>query len=166
MARILISCGYTYHSLSDVVRREATDRRLPPSRENLVRIGNEMRRRDGPAALVKRLLPGLVLPAVIDSIRNPGEVEALRRIDGFILVAVLASEAVRFDRIRRRGRAGDPRTLEKFRRFEERENSRTAGEQRIADTVALASAELRNDGPLEDLDRHVDAILTRLVRAD
>lgn len=154
--------AYAYHSLSDVVRREAADRNLAPSRENLVRIGNEIRARGGPAALVDRLVPVLVLPAVIDSIRNPGEVHALRRLDGFVLIAVRAPDVLRFERIRTRGRAGDLATLEEFRRYEERENSRAANEQRIDDTVALADITLDNDGSLEHLHRRVEEVLGAL----
>ena len=44
VAQLLTSHGYTYHSLSDVVREEAGARGLPVSRKNLVLIGNELRR--------------------------------------------------------------------------------------------------------------------------
>ena len=42
-ARFLMERGFAYHSLSDVVREEATARGLDHSRENLIRVGNELR---------------------------------------------------------------------------------------------------------------------------
>jgi dCMP deaminase len=161
VARFLVNHGYGYHSLSDVVREEAVARGLPASRENLVRIGNEIREAGGPGALVDRLASRLVPPAVIDSVRNPGEAEALRRLDGFFLVGVQAPEEIRFGRIRQRGRMGDIRTLEEFRRYEERENSSAAAEQRVSATLALADAVIENDASLAELHRRMVAILDR-----
>jgi dCMP deaminase len=161
VAQVLTSHGYAYHSLSDVVREEATARGLPVSRENLVLVGNDLRRAGGPGALVDRLAPRLKPPAVIDSVRNPGEVEALRRLEGFFLLGVRAAAKVRFQRIRSRGRLGDIGTLEEFRRYEERENSAAAGEQRILATLALADGVVDNDATLEELHRRVHALLDR-----
>ena len=126
MGHFLAENGYTYRSLSDVVRATAAARGLEPSRDHLVRIGNELRATGGPAALVSLLIASLELPAVIDSIRNPGEVNALRRLDGFVLVAVRAPDVLRFERMQARGRAGDLTTLADFQRFERRENSAVA----------------------------------------
>ena len=165
VAQFLTSLGYAYHSLSDAVREAASARGLPVSRENLVRIGNELRRGGGPGALVDRLAPRLAPPAVIDSVRNPGEVEALRRLSGFFLLGVRAPAGVRFERIRSRGRLGDIRTLEEFRQYEERENSAAAGEQRILATLALADGVVDNDATLADLHRRVRALLDKVEPA-
>jgi dCMP deaminase len=159
VAQVLTSHGYAYHSLSDVVREEAGARGLPVSRENLVLVGNDLRRAGGPGALVDRLASRLAPPAVIDSVRNPGEVEALRRLEGFFLLGVQAPAEVRFQRIRSRGRLGDIGTLEEFRLYEERENSAASGEQRILATLALADGVVDNDTTLEELHRRVHALL-------
>ncbi len=50
-ARFLREKGYAYHSLSDVVREEATARGLDHSRENLIRVGNELRQTFGAGIL-------------------------------------------------------------------------------------------------------------------
>ena len=39
--------GYVYFSLSDIIREELTRRGEPPSRDNLIRAGNELRERFG-----------------------------------------------------------------------------------------------------------------------
>jgi hypothetical protein len=96
------------HSLSDVVREEAAARGLPPERGPLIAVGNELRRALGPGALAERILPRLGERDVVDSIRNPAEVEVLRRAPGFLLVAVRATQATRFARSLARARPGDP----------------------------------------------------------
>ena len=82
VAAWLVSRGYTYHSLSDVLREELERRSLPPTRENLIAVGNELRAAEGAGALVARIGARLTGSDVVDSIRNPSEVEALRRLPG------------------------------------------------------------------------------------
>src|SRR2546427_18681 len=55
-ATFLASQGFSVRSLSDVVRDEATRRGLDHSRDNLIRVGVEMRARHGPGALARRVL--------------------------------------------------------------------------------------------------------------
>jgi dephospho-CoA kinase len=152
----LVGRGFARHSLSDVVRQEAARRGLDPSRANLIEVGNDLRRREGPAALAARIRPRLGPRNVIDSIRNPAEVAELRRLDGFRLLGVDAPLPLRFERARRRGRLGDGDTLEEFRRREQIENGAEPTAQQLGATLALADAVVTNDGTLEDLLRQVD----------
>lgn len=165
MARYLSSRGYHCYSLSDVVRAEVARSGLDTRREHLVRIGNDLRRREGPGALAERLLRSLSLPAVIDSVRNPGEVMILRRLSGFFLLAVDSPAELRFARIRARGRLGDINTAEEFQEFEDRENSGVPSEQRIAATMRLADGTVLNDSDLEALHQRVDRALGGLPAA-
>lgn len=55
VASVLVERGFVYHSLSDVVREEATARGLDHSRENLIRVGNDLRARFGPGVLAERI---------------------------------------------------------------------------------------------------------------
>lgn len=156
--------GYTALSLSDVVRDEARARGLPPERDVLIRIGNELRRAGGPGVLAERIADQLVLPAVVDSIRNPAEVEVLRRrVPGFVLVAVEAPPEVRFGRSLARARPGDPATLEAFLAKEGLENSRDPAAQQLEATAALADRVLANSGTLDDLRERIDALLRDLA---
>jgi|GEM_PF-5960621 Dephospho-CoA kinase len=80
--------GYAHRSLSDIIREELAAAGLPADRDHLIAKGNELRRKGGPDILARRLLKLVTGPTVIDSIRNPAEVERLRKEDGFILLAV------------------------------------------------------------------------------
>ena len=151
MAKYLAAHGFSVCSLSDVVRDEATRRGLDHSRDSLIRMGVEMRAGGGPGALARRVLPRLKGRAVVDSIRNPGEVEVLRALPRFLLLGVDAPQPLRFQRSIRRGRLGDGATLEEFARKEELENSGTESGQQLQRTLALADVVVDNDGTIEAL---------------
>jgi dephospho-CoA kinase len=143
------------HSLSDVVRDEATRRGMDHGRDNLIRVGVDLRTRHGPGALARRVLPRLQDRAVVDSIRNPGEVAVLRRLPRFLLLGIDAPQALRFQRSVLRGRLGDGASLEEFARKEERENSTTRAGQQLLATLATADVVIDNGGTIEDLRRKV-----------
>jgi dephospho-CoA kinase len=154
--------GFRVHSLSDVVRAEAELRGLPPEREHLIRIGNDLRRRLGPGILAERILPRIGGRDVVDSIRNPHEVEVLRRLPRFVLIGVHAPVQCRFRRSVGRGRPGDPVTLEAFVERERQENSGDPGAQQLEACFLLADRVLVNAGTLEELRSAVDRLVDEL----
>ena len=97
---------------------------------------------------------------IVDSIRNPAEVEALREVPGFFLLGVDADRRVRFERLLARGRQGDPETFEQFVALEDQETHSTdPSTQRLHATFALADEVVANDGAVADLERLVDAVI-------
>ena len=162
VAKFLAAHGFGVFSLSDVVREEATRQGLDHSRDSLIRVGVEMRSRDGPGALARSVLPRLERRVVVDSIRNPGEVEVLRTLPRFLLLGVDAPQPLRFQRSARRGRPGDGATLEEFARKEALENSGTEAGQQLLKTLGLADVVVFNDGTIEALHVKVrDALRAR-----
>ena len=151
VAKILAASGFRVHSLSDAVREEATRRGLDHSRDQLIRVGVDLRAEHGPGALAQGVLPRLKGRSVVDSIRNPGEVEVLRRLRHFLLLGIDAPQALRFERSLLRGRLGDGSTLDEVARKEERENSTTQAGQQLLATLALADVVIDNDGTIADL---------------
>jgi len=162
VAAYLARLGFRVHSLSDVVREEAARRGLPPEREHLIRIGTELRREGGSGVLAERILPRLDGRDVVDSIRNPAEVEVLRSRGDFRLLGVRGSEEVRFRRSLARRRAGDPQSLEAFRERERQENTSDPAAQQLTATFDLADHVLENEGALEALHGAVERLLARL----
>ena len=79
VAKVLQEGGFYYLSLSDLLRKELADRRLEVTRENLIRVGREMRNRYGGGFLADRALQQIDVDKnyIVDSIRNPREVEVL-----------------------------------------------------------------------------------------
>ncbi|HUC44629.1 MAG TPA: AAA family ATPase [Candidatus Sulfotelmatobacter sp.] len=159
VSAILSGMGFAIHSLSDIVREEALGRGLPPEREHLIRVGTELRERYGPGVLAERLLPRLGGRDVVDSIRNPAEVEVLRRVAGFSLLGVRAPAEVRYERSRRRARPGDPASFEEFLSRERQENSLNPAGQQLQATFDLADRIIENDGDLGALRAQVVALV-------
>jgi len=155
----LESRGFVVHSLSDIVREEAAARGLPPEREHLIRIGTLLREQQGPAVLASRLISRLGARDVVDSIRNPAEVEELRKVPGFVLIGVDAPAEIRFARSRRRARPGDPGSFTEFAERERQENSSNPAGQQLRATSLMADRVVENGGDLEALHRAIDAVL-------
>src|SRR6185295_11697979 len=100
-------------------------------RRTLIRVGNELRREGGAGVLAEKIVRRLAGRSVVDSIRNPAEVEVLRRLDGFVLLGIRAPVSVRFERSLSRARAGDAATLEEFEAAERQENASDPAAQRL-----------------------------------
>jgi dephospho-CoA kinase len=161
VAKFLAAHGFEVYSLSDAVRQEATRLGLDHGRDSLIQVGVRLRAAGGPGALAARILPRLRDRAVVDSIRNPGEVGVLRGLPLFLLLGVDAPQALRFERSLLRGRLGDGATLEEFARKEARENSSTVAGQQLQATLALADCLIDNDGTLDALHDRVRTALAR-----
>ena len=153
--------GFRLHSLSDVVREEAAAQGFPPEREHLIRIGTQLRREGGAGVLAERILPRLGERDVVDSIRNPSEVEVLRRIPHFLLVGVWAPTETRFRRSLSRGRPGDPGTPDEFAARERQENTGDPAAQQLDATFRMADQVLENSGDFDRLHREVERLLAK-----
>jgi len=154
--------GFTVHSLSDIVREEAAAEGFPPEREHLIRIGNRLRAEEGAGVLARRILSRLEERAVVDSIRNPAEVEVLRSIEGFHLLGIRAPMELRFSRSVARSRPGDPVSLEAFESREAEENSSDPGAQQLEAIFRLVDQVIENTGVLDELHHGLDRILDQL----
>ena len=166
VSQYLIHRGFAYHSLSDEIREEAKRRGMEVTREVLIELGNGLRAKFGPGVLAERILLQLGYDRnyVVDSIRNPSEVEALRRRKDFVLMAVEAGQAVRFDRSLIRAREGAALGLEQFILEEERElDSDDPAAQQLLSTREMAGVVVNNDGSLEELHQTLDDLLPALM---
>ncbi len=166
VAQYLGSRGFEYHSLSDEIREEIRRRGQEITREVLIEVGNELRCKFGAGVLAERILQRLEHDRnyVVDSIRNPSEVELLRRRPDFKLLAVEADPEVRFERSRLRGREGAAQTLDQFMAEEARElNSSDPTTQQLIATQNLADIVVKNEGSIADLHRELDEILPRFM---
>ncbi len=162
---LLATRGFSYLSLSDVIREEAKRRGLPDVRESLTALGNELRERHGPGALaeltVARMQPDRNY--AVDSIRHPAEVQALKKAGSFSLFHIFAPLEARFARSLARARAGDAQTLQDFIRQEEREfASSNAASQQLLETERLANRTIENNGTLDDFATQLTTALREL----
>ena len=164
-AEYLVELGFEYHSLSDAIRDVLAERGQPPTRELMIAAGRELREAGGPGALARQILAKLQPGQhyVVDSFRNPGEVEVFRDSGRrFALLEVQADELVRFERLQARGRVGDANTIEEFRAHERAELTGNAVGQQLLATAELANIRVANDGEIEALREGIDLILKTL----
>src|SRR3990167_4300701 len=165
VAKLLTLSGFIYYSLSDVLRDELKKQGQEVTRENLIETGNQLRHQAGPSVLADKVLAKLDPEKnyVIDSIRNPAEVKALKRRDDFFLLNISAPQKVRFERVKARGRENDPRTFDEFVKIEKIEDkSADPNKQQMNQTIALADFEAANDSTLEALYEKVRGLLRDL----
>ncbi|NYZ75325.1 AAA family ATPase [Candidatus Micrarchaeota archaeon] len=157
------------YGTGDFVREEVTRRGLTQDRPNQQKVANEMRATRGTGVLAEKalekaaLLPPSIKLVLVDGIRNPGEVQVLRNAIGknFVLWAIDAPIEVRYERIRKRAREGEHLlSFEEFKASEEKEKKASdAAAQSIPACMALADGLIENNGPLEELEKKVKALL-------
>jgi len=156
----LANKGYRHYSLSDILRDELQRRRKAINRENLIQIGNLLREKFGPGVLAEKITKQLRSNySVIDSIRNPAEVEVLRKLNHFILLAVDAPVEIRYERALTRNRNENAPTLEEFKHIEALEHSEKMNAQNLAACMKMADFHIVNNGSESQLLRKVDKIL-------
>ena len=162
----LKSKGFVYFSLSDALRDEATKQSLDHSRDTLIRLGTEMREKHGNDILAKRINEKIKQNKgnfVVDSIRNPGEVEDLRKNDSFILIGVHADAKMRFERLMKRGRAGDSRTFEEFMEHEKKENNNEGAGQQLDKCLEMVDKTIDSNGTIEEANKNLDLYMDSLA---
>jgi dCMP deaminase len=163
VAKFLQTRGFHFYSLSDVLRDELKRKHLTPTRDHLTRVGNELREKYGPSILAERIMKKLAESQnyVVDSFRNPAEVEAFRQRPDYVLWAVTARPEIRLKRIKARAREKDPVTLKHFIAVEKREaKNADPNKQAIDACEKLANSRIKNDGSLGQL----HAQLTKLLK--
>lgn len=154
--------GFYPISLSDIIREELQAGGESITRDALIKKGNLLREKFGSAILAVRAKEKMDKSKnyVVDSIRNPAEVEELKRLENFYLIYVTADAAARFERLKRRGREEDPKTLEAFREIErlEMENAERT-KQNLKQTFAMADRKIENNGDVSRFYEQLDLAL-------
>jgi dCMP deaminase len=167
VAEFLKKCGYTYFSLSDAIRDEIRGKGLDITRDRLIETGTYLRATFGASILGDRIRQKITpdMNAVVDSIRNPSEVEALKQLPDFFLLNIVAPAEQRFERIKTRARENDPNTLADFKRVEAAEEvSVDPNNQQLKATRALSDISIENTGTLDELYHKIRDLLRHLGR--
>src|SRR5678815_1010713 len=166
VARYLQKKSFYYYSLSNVIRDEIRVRGEEPTRDRLIIVGNELRQRYGANILAERVLAKIEDDKhyIIDSIRNPSEVDAFRAAKHFKLIRIEAPPEVRFQRIIGRQRESDPRTYDEFVALENREAEGDDTSQNLVKVELMADYAVVNDGTVEKLHTQLDELLKSLLK--
>jgi len=116
--------GFHIYICGDVIREEAIRQGKQLTREILSTIMVEIRKKEGPAIVVERLMDKIdknIQLILIEGVRSLDEIQALRKKFNTIIFAIHASPSIRFKRLKERGRTDDPKTFSEFQRRDQGE---------------------------------------------
>jgi dephospho-CoA kinase len=155
--------GFEVLVLGDVIREETERRGLEPTPKNIGSVMLQVRRDEGPAVVVKRLVPKIEASRsrtlIVEGVRSEDELRELRSKFEVLTVTIHASPKTRFERLLARGRSDDPKTWETFYERDSRELN--VGLCRV---IALADVLLLNEGSIEELHSSFYAAMNKLNR--
>ena len=166
VARILVSMGFKRFSLFDEIKNELKEKNISLTRDHIQHYADSARRKEGVGVWARKIIKKLPsdVNCVVDSIRNPGEVEEFRELGDFFLVKVDAPSKLRFARMVKRAREQDPKTFEEFEILEEKDlgiGQPDYGQQH-AQCFAFADKTVVNEGTLEKLHEIVSSTVDDL----
>ena len=149
---------YTEHVLSPILREQGK----PVTRENLISLALEMRKKGGKHVLTKLICDKIGKEGhwAISGVRYPEEHEYFRKRFGrdFKLLDIVCDARKRYERILKRGTKGEGEmTFEEFMEIEKKET-----EKMIEQTEKLADFLLDNNGTMEELYENVDILAKKL----
>ena len=165
IAEFLKLRGFSYITLSQIVREEVKKRNIEVTRKSLQDIGNEIRKNEGAGGWVRRLL-SMINPEedwIIDGIRNPGEIVELRKLKNFVLISVDSPQERRYQRVLSRNKESDPKSWEGFLEADKRDfgEADPLGQQ-VGKCIELSDFHVDNDSTLENFYEKIYEIFERI----
>ena len=162
------SKGFEKIILSSFLEEEAVKRGFKKiTRKILQDIGNEWRKKFGHGILAEKAVDYIkrkkIKKAVIDGIRNAGEVERLRKEKNFVLLAIIASKKDRFERLKNLKRR-EKLTWEIFKRLDRRDmglGQKHTGLQVLA-CLKKADYYIKNNKSLDEFKNKLEKFLEEL----
>ena len=167
VAENLVKRGFTHFSLSDLIREELGRRGVEITRDNLINVANELREKYGHDVLAVRAVEKMKQKEgdyVISSIRHPAEVNALKKAGHFFLLEARAPIELRLQRIRKRNRENDPKTIEELKASEKRESQDSGPGQQLTNVMKMADVVIMNDSSKEVQSKKVEKLLADLCK--
>ncbi|MDY5968892.1 MAG: AAA family ATPase [Bacteroidales bacterium] len=158
--------GFVHFSVRAFITEEIQRRGYPVNRDYMTMVGNDLRATHSPSYIVEQLYEQAQKTGkncIIESVRTPGEVSALRGKPDFYLFAVDADAEIRYERVVLRGSETDHVTFETFLSNETREmNNTDPNKQNLSACIRQADYRFDNGGTVEDLDKQVEKALKEI----
>ncbi len=165
ISEYLQSLGFKYYSLSNVVREETQARGLEMTRKNLQDVGNDLRETFGGAVLVEKLVERIQKDdfVVIDGVRNPNEISAIKEQLHGKIVNISAYKNRRVERYLERAieRGEDTATASSFKKIDARDlgEGESKSGQQVQACIDLADFTLKNNGSVEEFQQNCQEML-------
>ena len=163
--------GFIALSLSDEVREEANARGVELTKENLQKLGNDMRKESGKGILAQKILMKITNPQknyVINGIKNPAEVAELKNWPSFYLIAIDSPPQTRFQKMMTRNRSSDPKNFYEFTKLDTIDHGQGQDEngQQVAACMKIADCSIYNDFSAERLIDKVNFMVQQIMNKD
>jgi len=165
ISEYLKSQGFKYFSLSNVVREETQNRGLEMTRENLQDVGNDLRENFGGSVLVDKLVDRIKKEdfVVIDGVRNPLEIQAIKNSLNGKIVNISAYKNRRVERYLERAkvRGEDDASITSFKKIDARDlgQGESNSGQQVQACIDLADFSLKNNGSIDDFQQNCKEML-------
>lgn len=168
---LLKKLGFFSFSLSSILHDELKKKGITEfTRNTLQDMGDELRKTEGNGALAKIAIQKLLVQkekhVVIEGIRNPGEIEYLKKNPNFILIGVKASRDIRFKRLMSRNKPWDPKNYDDFVRVDRRDLGlgQAKSGQQVRKCLAYCDYILTNNKDKKDFQRDVEKLMERIFK--
>ena len=146
---------------------EIKARGMEVDRDSMTLVGNDLRAQHSPSWIIEQLYQQAQASGkncIIESIRTPGEVDALRSKPNFYLFAVDAAPRVRYDRAVLRGSETDHIDYDTFLANEQREmDNADPNKQNLKYCIQQADYCFDNNGTIDDLNQQVEQVLGKIM---
>jgi len=163
--------GFVSFSLSSILHQELKKKNINEfTRKTLQDMGDQLRKRYGDDVLARRAIEVLKKEkenhVVIEGIRNPGEIEFLKKNPAFVLIGVKANRELRFKRLLNRAKPWDPRTFSDFVKIDRRDlgvGQNKSGQQ-VGKCLAYCDYVLTNNKDKKDFERKVKELMKKIFK--
>ncbi|MDR0972089.1 MAG: AAA family ATPase [Bacteroidales bacterium] len=160
--------GFSHFSARDFIVKTIEKENLIVDRDSMTLIANRLREENSPSYIIEQLYNEALKGknnSIIESIRNPKEVNFLKEKDNFILIGVDADIHKRYERILKRKSQTDSVSFETFKQNEEREmHSNDINAQNIAFCMQKADILIDNSGTIDQLKEKVDILWKNIIQ--
>ena len=153
----------TVITMGDVIRKEAQERNIELSDENLGTIAKQLREKGGDEIIAEKSVRFVKMQNTdvifIDGIRSIPEVKVFRKYWKFPLIAIISSDDLRFKRISERSRSDDSKTLSQIKERDKREIGFG-----LKEVILEANYKLENNSTIASLEQKTRELILDIIR--
>ena len=164
--------NFTSFSLSSIVHDELEKRNTTKfTRETMQEVGNKLRCEYGGDILARRAIDRLKKQKneriIIEGIRNPSEIEFLKKNSKIILIGIKTKKELRFKRLLLRAKPWDPKNWEDFVKVDKNDfgiGQNNSGQQ-VGKCLKYCDYILTNNRDKQDFERKTEELMKVIFKA-
>ena len=150
--------GWPVFKISDPLKEKLRRQGKEINRENLANLGTEWSREKGDDYLARLAIEKNPGDIILSGPRQLGQIEYLKNHTKLILVAIDASDQIRFERVTARNSVKEAKNLDAFIK-EEIENDASDGANQVIKCIDQAHCTVDNSSSLEEMYKGLDKII-------